>query len=128
MIFLDSSFFVALLCVKDRWHLRAKDLVRTLPKRKVTSDFVVSESVTVVGALGGGKAGAKLYNFVMDNCEVVFVDRELLEKAIATYLKYDGTLSLADAVAVEIMRGRGIRKICSFDTDFDKVPGISRIH
>ena len=45
-----------------------------------------------------------------------------------TFLKYDGTLSFADAVSVEIMKDLGINQIVSFDSDFDKVDGIIRIH
>lgn len=52
----------------------------------------------------------------------------MLENTIPTYLKYDGRLSVADAISVEIMHRRGINKIVSFDEDFDKVRGISRIH
>ena len=41
---------------------------------------------------------------------------------------YDGTISLADATSVEIMQQFGIDRIVSFDSDFDKVNWIKRIH
>ncbi len=44
------------------------------------------------------------------------------------FLKYDGSISLADASSIEIMKKYGIEKIISFDSDFDKVDDISRIH
>lgn len=44
-----------------------------------------------------------------------------------TLLKYDGTLSFADSVSIEIMRNLKINEIVSFDFDFDKVGGIIRI-
>lgn len=127
MIFVDSSFFIALAHKKDRWHLRAVELAGKLPDEKLVTELIISESATTIGALGGGKAGVSVYEYIIGNCEVVFIDRELLEGAIPTYLRYDGTLSVADAVSVEIMRRRGIKKIVSFDRDFDKVEGISRI-
>lgn len=43
----------------------------------------------------------------------------MLENTIPTYLKYDGRLSVADAISVEIIHRRGINKIVSFDEDFD---------
>ena len=44
------------------------------------------------------------------------------------FLKYDGTLSVSDAVSVFIMKKKEIERIISFDSDFDKVQGIMRIH
>ena len=41
---------------------------------------------------------------------------------------YDGTLSFADVVSLEIMETQGIDTIVSFDSDFDRVTGIKRIH
>lgn len=58
---------------------------------------------------------------------MVFVDRKLFDRAVEIYLKYDGTLSLTDAVSIEVMSEKGIKEIVSFDTDFDKVKGIARI-
>jgi len=128
LIFVDSSYFIAVAHEKDRWHRRAVELVGELSDEKLVSELVVEESVTAVGAIGGGKAGVNLYEYIVGNCEIVFTDRELLENAIQVYLKYDGTLSVADAVSVEVMRKHGIKKIVSFDADFDKVTGVSRIH
>ncbi|KYC48593.1 MAG: hypothetical protein AMQ74_01588 [Candidatus Methanofastidiosum methylothiophilum] len=42
-------------------------------------------------------------------------------------LNYDGTLSFADSVSIEIMRNLKIDEIVSFDSDFDKVDEITRI-
>jgi len=53
---------------------------------------------------------------------VVFVDERLLALSTEVCLKYDGTLSLADAASVAVMCERGIKEIVSLDADF-----ISRI-
>ena len=81
-----------------------------------------------MGSLEGGKAGKILYEYFVDNCETAFIDSNLLENAMQTFLMYDGTLSLADATSVEIMHLFGIDRIVSFDGDFDKVNVIKRIH
>jgi predicted nucleic acid-binding protein len=127
LIFVDSSFFVALAYKRDRWHRRAVELAERLLDKKLVTELVISESVTIIGALGGGKAGVDIYEFITGNCEVTFVDKELLESVIPVYLKYDGTLSISDAISIEIMRRRGIKEMVSFDADFDRVPSISRI-
>jgi predicted nucleic acid-binding protein len=37
-------------------------------------------------------------------------------------------LSLADSTAIQVMKSKKIHEIYSFDSDFDKVEGIIRIH
>jgi len=44
------------------------------------------------------------------------------------HLRYDGTLSFADAHSLWLMASLGIREILSFDADFDKASGVDRIH
>jgi len=124
----DSSYFIAFADKADRWHKDAIELSENLKAGVVISDYVIAEAVSTIGHRGGGKAGIELYEFLANNFQVVYVDEELLKQSMETYLKYDGTLSVADAVSVEVMRRRGIRKIVSFDADFDKVTGTSRIH
>ncbi|MDI6655161.1 MAG: PIN domain-containing protein, partial [Candidatus Hydrothermarchaeota archaeon] len=112
---------------KDRWHAKAKEVAKTLLEEKIVTELILAESVTSIGALSGGKAGIKVYNYIIEACEVAFVDRKLFDRAAETYLKYDGTLSLTDAVSIEVMSEKGIKEIVSFDSDFDKVRGIVRI-
>ncbi|HLB70302.1 MAG: PIN domain-containing protein [Candidatus Methanoperedens sp.] len=127
MIFADSSYFIAIAREKDRWH---KDALRLAEKNKETlmiSELVISESVTMVGSHEGGKAGKILYEYFVDNCTIEFINEEMMGKAVDTFLKYDGSISLADASSVEIMRKHRLKKIISFDSDFDKVHDIERI-
>ncbi len=129
MIFVDASFFIAALNKKDEWHEDAGELLPLIKKEeKLTSHLILSESVTLTGGLFGGKKGVILFNYILDNHEVVYPDKDLSFRAMETFLKYDGTLSFADSVSVEIMHDWEIDKIVSFDSDFDKVDGITRIH
>lgn len=122
----DSSYFVALADGKDRWHKRALRL--DVPAKLVITDLIVAESVTIVGERGGGKAAKMLYEYFVDDCEIVFVDAELLDETMALHLLYDGTISVADCASVALMSREGIGEIVSFDSDFDKVRGIRRVH
>lgn len=72
-------------------------------------------------------AGTTLYEYVSDNCQVTFADKEMLGRAMKTYLMYDGTLSLADVVSLVAMEDYDVKSILSFDGDFDKVKGITRL-
>ena len=129
MIFIDASFFIAAINKNDQWHENAGKLLPIIIKEeKVTSQLILSDMLTLVGSLFGGKTGLKLFDYILDNHEVHYANKELSFNAMETFLKYDGTLSFADAVSVEIMKDLGINQIVSFDSDFDKVDGIIRIH
>ena len=128
MIFADSSFFIAIAREKDRWHKDALKLAEKIKEPLLISELIISESITMMGSFEGGKAGKTLYEYFQDNCRIEFINEEMLEKAMNTFLKYDGSISLADASSIEIMKEHGIKKIFSFDSDFDKVHEIDRIH
>lgn len=128
MMFADSSYFIALARERDRWHGNALKLAEKIKEPLLVSDLVISESITLVGSLEGGKAGKILYEFFTDSCKVEFMDSEMLANAMETFVMYDGSISLADAASVEIMKKYGIKKIVSFDNDFDRVKEIERVY
>ncbi|MCK4795970.1 MAG: type II toxin-antitoxin system VapC family toxin [Spirochaetes bacterium] len=128
MIFADSSYFIALVREKDRWHEDAVKLAGNLNDTLTISDFIISESVTLVGSLEGGKTGKLLYEYFVDNCKIEYMDNKILAKSMKIFLKYDGSISLADATSVELMKKHRIKKIISFDKDFDKIKEIERLY
>jgi len=128
MIFVDSSYFIAVANREDRWHGHAKRLTPRLEREDLlTTDLVLSEAVTGVGSVLGGKAGKETYDVIADNCSIEVATRDRCASAITTFLQYDGTLSFADAVSLVVMQERTIQKIASFDADFDRVRGIDRL-
>jgi len=127
MIFADSSYFIAIVREKDRWHKDALRVSEKIRDSLLISELVISESITMVGSFEGGKAGKTLYEYFIDNCRIEFINEEMMEKAVNAFLKYDGSISLADASSIEIMKKYGIKKIISFDSDFDKVKEIDRL-
>jgi predicted nucleic acid-binding protein len=129
MILVDSSFFIALADRKDQWHEQATALLPSVAgETLVISDLILSESVTIIGRRSGGKAGERLYHYFLDNCEIMFTDEPVLKRGMEVFLRYDGTLSVSDAVSVAVMEKKKISRIVSFDSDFDKVDGIGRVY
>jgi len=121
-MFIDASFFIAALNKDDQWHEKAGEILPIIIKeKKMTSELILSESVTLIGSIFGNKSGLKLFNYILDNHEVHYIDKEMSLNAMETFLKYDGTLSFADSVSIEMMRNLKIDEIVSFDSDFDKV-------
>jgi len=124
----DSSYFVALSDTKDRWHEDALRVRGSVPQEFFLSDFVVAEAVTIIGSRRGGKPARTMYEYFMDSCEVDFADGDLLRDGMIHHLRYDGRLSVTDCMTLAIMDRRRTRDIVSFDSDFDRVRGIRRIH
>lgn len=130
MIFADTSFFVALADSKDDWY---KDAVRikesdTVKQTLVVSNFIISEALTSIGKRKGGKVADNLFKYFIDNCKIIYVAEEEFTSAEQVFLDYDGVLSMPDATSVILMKKNGIKEIISFDSDFDKVSGISRVY
>ena len=129
MIFVDSSYYIAIADIKDQWHKKSIELSEYIENNSsVVSSFIISEVVTEIGRRSGGKVAYALYNYFTDNCEIIYIDKDMLSESMGIVLKYDGALSLADATSVAIMDNMKIGEIISFDSDFDKVSFINRIH
>lgn len=129
MIFIDAAYFIATARVKDQWHEKAREIQDQIKnKDKLTSIFVLSEAITHIGNRSGGKKGVLFYEYVKKSMEIVNPNNNIIQNAMDKFLMYDGTLSFADVVSLEIMETQGIDTIVSFDSDFDKVQGIKRIH
>ena len=107
------------------------DAVRTgqLPFA-LTTDFVVSEAVTLLGRRKGfGAQNAKTVGMgiiTSPRVFVVYIDEDFLKEALNTYPQYKGRLSLTDVASTIVMRRYGVREIYSHDSDFDLVSGVKR--
>ena len=128
MIFGDASYFIALSNKGDRWHADALRVGGRLRDPITVSDLIVAESVTQIGSRVGIKAGKKLFQYFLDDCRIAYVGEDLLHDAMERWQTYGGKLSVSDAVSLGIMAREGMSKILSFDSDFDGVRGIERIH
>jgi len=91
-------------------------------------DLTASEALTIIGSRKGGKPAEELYQVFLDSCSIIYVDSELLSSAMERHLFHDGRLSVPDCATVEEMVRLNDRKILSFDSDFDTINGLERIH
>jgi len=127
-VFIDTSYIVGLSDRKDQWHANARRIANRVPKHPRLTNLVVVEAVTIVGNRSGGKPARTLYDYFVDECEVIFINRALLNSAIVQHTRFDGTLSLADCTTVAAMTAESETDLVSFDSDFDKVVGLNRLH
>lgn len=129
MKFIDSSFLIAVFIEKDQWHSNARKIAeKIIDSKKVTSDLVIAETMATMGALKGGKIAKKTYDYIKDNYIIHITDMDDINSSMNILLKYDGVLSLADSASIHIMKEMKINEIVSFDSDFDKVDKVVRIH
>lgn len=129
MIFLDSSFLIALFSQNDQWHEKAKKLYQKISDSEfMITDHIISETVTMIGNKSGVLASFEVYNFLISNLEVYPTSRKLYNKCMDYHITYNGKLSFVDCLSVAVMEKEKIYEIASFDSDFDKVIGIFRLY
>ena len=108
----------------------AKEIINRLneAKEEVTTTVVqVSEAVNI---LKHGMPLESLIDFILgffmlDNAKIIGVDKETY--FATTELGRDLKLDPNDALIVELMKLSGIKELYSFDEDFEKIEGITRL-
>ena len=130
MIYVDSSYFIALMNEKDyAKHERAVNLFPQLDKEdKITSVFMLSETITYLNSRVDTKKVKKFYEIIRDTVQIYYPNAFEVDENMDCVIKYNGSASFADCYALYIMNKLGITEIYSFDSDFDKMEGIVRIH
>ncbi|HEX9708680.1 MAG TPA: PIN domain-containing protein [Candidatus Thermoplasmatota archaeon] len=128
MPFVDASFFVALMDARDLWHEAARRaaprLMRKSPWR--THTLALGEVIAVIGSRAGGRAARDAYDAIRDTTDVWAPTVAELDAAMPLVVRFDGSLSLSDALFVHAMEGEPHATILSFDDDFDKA-GVRRL-
>lgn len=119
---------MALLDERDQWHEAAK---RTAPRHMRqrpwrTHTLALGEVIAVIGSRAGGRAARDAYDAIRDTMDIWVPSLADLDSAMPHVLRFDGALSLSDALFVQSIAGEGGAAILSFDSDFDKA-GLQRI-
>jgi len=129
LIFVDSSYLIALAITNDKWHGKAKKLRKIVEKEeKILTTLNMAETIALISYKGNLEAAVFFYKYIKENYKIIDTTLDLCDKSLEKFIKYNGTLSTADVVALEVMENKNIGKIVSFDSDFDKVEDIIRIH
>lgn len=122
MIFVDTSFWVAVRNVRDRHHEAAARLLdRHGESGLVTTNHVRGESWTFLRRRRGHHAAASFLAAIeaSPRLEVVHVDERQEQEALGWLRRHDEReYSFVDATSFALMRSRGIRAALAFDDDF----------
>ena len=126
-IFADTSYWVALIDPKDKWHSKAINLSQSLAGLKlITTDEVLSEVLTFFSGYGPHirKSVAEIVFGALTNetyIEVVEQSRESFLSGLALYEKrLDKSYSLADCISMQLMRAEGISEVLTNDKHFSQ--------
>lgn len=138
MSFLDANVFIYAYYKPKRQLTQKEKQMKDHAKRIISEISQGKEEVIttvvhlseVVNILKHGMPLEQLTNIVLgllmlDNVKIRGVSREAY--FAATELGDDLKLDPNDALAIDIMRLGNIKEIYSFDEDFDKIEGISRL-
>jgi predicted nucleic acid-binding protein len=121
LIFVDTSALIAFLDRDATSHgevvARAAEVFRE--RRGITHNYVLIETAALALRRLGAVAARRLLEDVVPVLELVWVDAELHNAAVAAHLRsLRRRRSLVDHVSFELMRRRGVRSALALDQDF----------
>jgi uncharacterized protein len=123
-VFVDTSFWVALINPVDQLHAKATELRRRLSGSSfVTSELVLIEVLNYFASLRSRSlAAATVRDIVEDHSvEVVPYTRDAFLAGFALYeARPDKGYSVTDCVSMLAMRERGISEVLTHDHHFEQ--------
>ena len=123
VIFVDTSFWVALIARRDDRHDVAVPLLRRYGTEPlITSSHVRGETWTFLGRRYGHSPAVSFLDTLdrTTRIHVEFVDQDVEAQAIGWFRRHDERkYSFVDATSVTLMRSLRIRRALAFDGGFE---------
>ena len=127
-VFLDASFYIALIDPRDTLHTRAREILDLLLKERVrfvTVDVIVYEILAFFSNEGEylRAAAARVAREILTEptLDCIRVDTSLLRLAIERYeQRPDKRFSLTDCVSMLVCEDLGITDVLTSDRDFER--------
>jgi len=123
MIFVDTSFWIALISRADARHDEATQLLhRYGNERLITSTQVRGETWTFLRRRSGHEAAVAFLDALdgTSRAEVVFVSEDVEADALRWLRRHDEReYSFVDATSFAVMRTLRIHRAFAFDADFE---------
>jgi uncharacterized protein len=122
-IFADTSFLVALLVPRDRYHAEATYWMESIRGRIVTTDWVLVE---LSNFMSRSKSRRRVAGFVRDlqvdpRIDVVPASAAAIESGLNFYERHeDKEWSLTDCMSFQVMRREGIQQSLTADHHFEQ--------
>jgi hypothetical protein len=131
LIFIDSNIPMYLIGAPHPHKTEAQLLLDRLiaaGERLVTNAEVLQEILHRYTAIHKREAIGPALQVTLDIADDVFPIEQRDVLRAAEIVQNPAQLSARDAIHIAVMERHGVRSIFSFDADFDRWPGIKRIH
>ncbi|MBI5289107.1 MAG: type II toxin-antitoxin system VapC family toxin [Chloroflexi bacterium] len=129
LIFVDSSFYIALLYARDRYHDRARELQHELARRSdlrfMTTEAVLVEVLTRLSKYGPHfrRVVADFVSGLRDDPRLTIEPQthEMFESGLEMFTRRpDKSYSMTDCMSMVVCRERGITDVLTADHDFEQ--------
>ena len=100
----------------------------TAGQRLVTDAEVLQEILHRYAAIGKREAIGPAFQLLLETVDDVLSIEKADVLRAAEIVQNRALLSARDSVHIAVMERHGVRSILSFDADFDRWPGLKRIH
>ena len=97
-------------------------------QRLVTDAEVLQEILHRYTAIDKREAIGPAFQVVLDIVDDVFAIEKADVLRAGEIAQNPASLSARDAVYIAVIKHQGVRSVLSFDADFDRWPGLKRIH
>jgi len=131
LIFVDSNIPMFLIGAAHPHKTEAQVILERLiarGERLVTDAEVLQEILHRYAAIEKRKAIGPALQVTLDVVDEVFPIEKADVLRAGEIAQNRALLSARDALHIAVMERHGIRSILSFDRDFDRWPGLQRIH
>ena len=121
--FIDSSAFIGQTCRDDQYHRQARKISKRLKKNSigVTTDYVLSETLTFLSLRVGHYAAIKFYETIHEvaNLIIVYTTKKDFHQAMEIFKQYqDKDFSFVDCMSFAIMNQQNLFQAFTFDQHF----------
>jgi hypothetical protein len=131
VIFVDSNIPMYLIGAAHPHKTEAQVILERLiaaGQRLVTDAEVLQEILHRYSAIGKREAIGPALRVTLDIVDEVFPIEKAEVLRAGEIVRNRALLSARDAVHIAVMERHGVQSILSFDGDFDRWPGLQRIH
>lgn len=131
MIFVDSNIPMYVIGADHPHKSEAQVLLERLiaaGQRLVTDAEVLQEILHWYAAIGKREAIGPAFQLLLEIVDDVLAIEKADVLRAGEIAQNRALLSARDSVHIAVMERHGVRSILSFDADFDRWPGLKRIH
>ena len=123
MIFVDTSFLIAIALTRDALHHRSVAWSASLRQPLLTTDFVLIEFINFLSKPTDRKRAHAVLKWVQNRplMRIVRASAELFDAGLQLHLaRADQAWSLTDCISFQVMTERGIREALTNDHHFEQ--------